>query len=44
MRGVSVSNLNNGYQMDKRVHRIVLPLFDDVGLNHKLVSWFDLLK
>ena len=35
---VPVSSPNNGYQMDKLVHRIVLPLLGDVVLNHKLVS------
>jgi len=35
---VSISSLNNGYQMDKLVQLIILPLVGDVVLNHKLVS------
>ena len=38
IRDIPVSKLNNGYQMDKLVHRIVLPLLGDVVFNHKLVS------
>ena len=36
--GVPVSSFKkNGYQIDKLVHRNVLPLFGDVVLNHELV-------